>query len=92
MPVDVFAAGGEEEDAVGGSGAEAGEDFEAVDAGEHDVEEDHGPGAGARGFEAGVAAMDGGDVEVVAAEILGEHLAELDVVVDEEDVFHALLG
>ncbi len=90
--VDVFAARGEEEDAVGGCGAEAGEDFEAVDAREHDVEEDHGPGAGARGFEAGVATMDGGDVEVVAAEILGEHLAELDVVVDEEDVFHAWLG
>ena len=88
--VDVFAAGGEEEDAVGGGGAEAGEDFEAVDAGEHDVEEDHGPGAGARGFEAGVAAMDGVDVEVVASEVLGEHVAELYVVVDEEDVFHAL--
>jgi hypothetical protein len=31
-------------------------------------------------------------MEVVAGEILGEHLAELDVVVDEEDVFHAWLG
>jgi hypothetical protein len=30
------------------------------------------------------------DVEIVAAEILGEHLAELYVVVDEKDVFHAL--
>jgi len=90
--IDVFAAGGEEEDAVGGGGAEAGEDFEAVDAGEHDVEEDHGPGAGARGFEAGVAAMDGVDAEVVAGEVLGEHGAELYVVVDEEDVFHAWLG
>ncbi len=86
--VDVFAAGGEEEDAVGGGGAEAGEDFEAVDAGEHDVEEDHGPGAGAGGFEAGVAAVDGVDAEVVAGEVLGEHVAELDIVVDEEDVFH----
>ena len=90
--VDVFATGGEEEDAVGREGAEAGEDFEAVDAGEHDVEEDHGPGAGARGFEAGVAAMDGGDAEVVAGEVFGEHGAELYVVVDEEDVFHAKLG
>ena len=86
--VDVFAAGGEEKDAVGGRGADAFEDFEAVDAGEHDVEEDHGPGAGARGFEAGVAAVDGVDAEVVAGEVLGEHVAELDVVVNEEDVFH----
>jgi hypothetical protein len=30
------------------------------------------------------------DAEIVAAEILGEHLAELYVVVDEKDVFHAL--
>ncbi len=88
--VDVFAACGEEEDAVGGGGTEAGEEFEAVDAGEHDVEEDHGPGAGACDFEAGIAAMDGGDVEVVAGEVFGEHVAELYVVVDEEDVFHAL--
>jgi len=34
--------------------------------------------------------MDGVDVEVVASEVLGEHVAELYVVVDEEDVFHAL--
>jgi len=88
--VDVFAAGGEEEDAVGGEGAEAGEDFEAVDAGEHDVEKDHGPGVGARGFKAGVAAMDGVDAEIVASEVFGEHVAELYVVVDEEYVFHAL--
>lgn len=86
--IDVFAAGGEEEDGVGGGGADALEDFEAVDAGEHDVEEDHGPGAGARGFEAVVAAMDGVDAEVVAGEVFGEHGAELDVVVDEENIFH----
>jgi hypothetical protein len=30
------------------------------------------------------------DAEVVAGEVLGEHGAELYVVVDEEDVFHAL--
>jgi hypothetical protein len=30
------------------------------------------------------------DVEIVASEVLGEHVAELYVVVDEEDVFHAL--
>lgn len=88
--VDVFTASGEEQHAVRGEGADLLEDFEAIDAGEHDVEEDHGPGAGACDFEAGIAAMDGGDVEVVAGEVFGEHVAELYVVVDEEDVFHAL--
>jgi hypothetical protein len=36
--------------------------------------------------------MDSGDVEVVAGKVLGEHLAELDVVIDQEDVVHAWLG
>ena len=94
-------AGGEHDDGNGGAATELGEDFEAVEAGEHDVEEDEVEGSGiVRGEggagEAGGPVVDGVDGVARTLEEFGDELTETDVVVNDEDrcalgifLFHA---
>jgi len=88
-PVGLVAPGGEHENRDVGPGADAAEDFEAIDAGEHDVEDDGVPGAGAGAgeglldaVEAGVGGCDG---IAEGGEVVGEEAAEFPVVVDQEE-------
>lgn len=81
----LFAAtGGEHHDGDVAAGADAAEDFEAVDAGEHDVEDDD-VDAGAEGFDGAFGAgVDGGDLIAVGGEVFGQQLADEAIVLNDQ--------
>ena len=89
-------AGGEHDDGNGGAAAELGEDFEAVEAGEHDVEEDEIEGVFRSAGEAGGTVVDGVEGIAGALEEFGDELTETDVIVNDQNrcalglfLFHA---
>jgi hypothetical protein len=87
-----IAAGGEHEDGDVGVPADLLERFEAVEAGEHDIE-DHGvPGFAGGGGDAGGAVMDGFHLVAHGAEVIGEQAAEFTVVIDQEDAGQGVGG
>src|ERR1039458_9045163 len=84
--VDILAAGGEHEHRDFGFEAEAAQDFEAIDAGEHDVEH-HQIDAGLQGaFQAAVALIGCLHGKAFAAEELAQERGEFGVVIDQQDV------
>ena len=92
--VGLVAAGGEHEDGDGGFLADAFQDFEAVHAGEHNVEDERVPrGSGGGGaFDALGAGVDGGDVEAKRLEVGGDEATEFFVVVDHQQARAAGVG
>ena len=84
--VHIFAAGGEHQNGDFGFLAEAAQDFEAIDAWEHDVEH-YQIDAGLQGFfEAAVAFMGCFHGKAFAMEELAEQRGEFGVVIDQQDV------
>lgn len=80
-----IATGGEHEDGDVGMAADLLEGFEAVEAGEHDIE-DHGvPGFAGGGGDAGGSVVDGFHLIAHGAEVIGEQSAEFAVVIDQKD-------
>ena len=86
--VNIFAARGEEDDADLGGCAQAAQHLEAIEAGQHDIEQDDGEVAGEGAMQTELAVMLGGDGKAVTREIVLDHGGKFSVVVDEENRFH----
>jgi len=85
--VDVVALGGEHDDGDGrrsGRGPEPAAHLQAVDSGQHHVEQHHVEPAPAESGEAALPVARDRDVDVVPGEILGHQRAQTGVVLDEE--------
>lgn len=87
-----IAAGGEHEDGDVGMAADLLERFEAVETGEHDIEDDGVPGFAGGGGDAGGAVVDGFHLVAHGAEVIGEQAAEFTVVIDQEDAGQGVGG
>jgi len=83
--VDVITVSGEHDDRDGGGGADLAEDLEAAHAGEHDVENDEGVGAGESAAKADAAVVDGFGAKALGDEVFGNEFAELDIVIDDQN-------
>uniref|UniRef100_E6QK61 Uncharacterized protein n=1 Tax=mine drainage metagenome TaxID=410659 RepID=E6QK61_9ZZZZ len=82
--VDVFAAGGEQEDADLRACAQASQHLEAIEAGKHDIQQDDSEVAAECAVKAEFSVMLGGDGEAMTRKIVLDHGSKLGVVVDEE--------
>jgi hypothetical protein len=83
--VDVVAVGGEHDDGDRGGCADLAEDFKAAHAGEHDIENDQGIGAGESAAEAHGAVMDGFGAQSLRNEIFRDEFAQFHVVIHNQN-------
>ena len=83
--IDVLAAGGQQNDGHGGAPSKGAQNLEAVLLGQHHVENDELVAAARREIDCACARMMGIDIKPFAAQQLADQLAQLPVVVHDQD-------